>query len=1209
MSIFINYARKDLREVEVLRRDLEQSDNSVWTDSQLTGGQSWWDVILDQIRECDLFVFALSPASLNSRVCTIELEYALGLDRPLLPVMIRDVPLTLAPPAIASRQIVDYRVRTDRAAAALAAAVASLRAAPPLPDPLPRPPQPPWQTERSAEADSRPAGPATKLGEATSTAGPTTDVPGTKAAQATPTPGATSDMPLNPATKTRIAHSEPTPWGLDPAALAIMAWTTAVRDRRDAGDATVLDVVLGSLAWAAASLSGTSPAPDPAAQALFWTLRSDRAELQALVTAALDRMGVGSPSPTADPPTATDLEPWSSVLVASGAIARSTTGAELIQQRHLIAAALTSIRLPNELTAMLGADNGELAMRLREGIGRSWPSESQEVWTSVLGLDRLATRFASDFVPWSERRHAGQPAVPLPDQLQLDAYVTMLATTIVRKTTAMPLSIGLFGEWGSGKSYFMRLLRQKVDILRKGSHAGTGPYYEHVVQITFNAWNYADTNLWASLAAEFFDQLGKPDPDLDYDAARRQEIKDALAKQSQVRQELVSLREAAEQRTKTARDQYVTAVVEREQKSRRFGIELIKAMADDRDIRSDLQGLAKQLGFGEQETEKTLRLAEDVRGMADDLSATRRVLASRSLVVPFVLLLIALAVTGAALLIPEGTWAKIAGTTAVTSIIAFIGSLGLVVGKSRQLVTQLRDVADRADQARLRVLAGGDVAVLAEDLHRAEAEEAIAQARLEELDATISRLDRQLDELEPGRRLYQFIAERAASVEYRSQLGVVSSVRRDFEELVALMDDWRHTTEPTSEGQRRPLDRIVLYVDDLDRCEPDQVVQVLQAVHLLLAMDLFVVVVGVDPRWLLRALRRRYRGILGAAAVEADDRSLGFAASTPQNYLEKIFQIPFVLPGMSADGFGRLMRSLASPESTESPSQRRADSDGAAPEQDGRAAGGAARDRTSQAVDGRPGSAESAAAGASHQPAPVRPEAHSEVAAAMAAGDPLTSGTVAEIVSTPVTERELVLLSRLAPLVRTPRAATRLFNIYGILRSATDLTPGRQFLGNPHQPGDYQAVAQLLGVLSAAPHLLGPVLWGQPAEGEPDDLGLCRATNLTSWSAFVDSLEPRQTDPVESSGTVHPGSQAAVAGSSPAAAEPPKPAGTLWSNAVAAELAAGDIEDWRDVVAELQALRDIVKLDEITPYRVWGPQIARFSFLLSPFAVDSAVAV
>jgi hypothetical protein len=48
------------------------------------------------------------------------------------------------------------------------------------------------------------------------------------------------------------------------------------------------------------------------------------------------------------------------------------------------------------------------------------------------------------------------------------------------------------------------------------------------------------------------------------------------------------------------------------------------------------------------------------------------------------------------------------------------------------------------------------------------------------------------------------------------------------------------------------IDRIVLYIDDLDRCSTETVSQVLDAVHLLLALPLFAVVVGVDPRWLAR---------------------------------------------------------------------------------------------------------------------------------------------------------------------------------------------------------------------------------------------------------------------------------------------------------------------------------------------------------------------
>jgi hypothetical protein len=36
-------------------------------------------------------------------------------------------------------------------------------------------------------------------------------------------------------------------------------------------------------------------------------------------------------------------------------------------------------------------------------------------------------------------------------------------------------------------------------------------------------------------------------------------------------------------------------------------------------------------------------------------------------------------------------------------------------------------------------------------------------------------------------------------------------------------------------------------------------VKVLEAIHLLLAFELFVVVVGVDPRWLNNALSEKYK--------------------------------------------------------------------------------------------------------------------------------------------------------------------------------------------------------------------------------------------------------------------------------------------------------------------------------------------------------------
>ena len=141
MRIFISYARKDRGGIEALHADLEHAHYQVWMDNELSGGQAWWDAILEQIRACDLYIFALSPASLRSRACSAELDYALALSRPLLPVRIRDVAIQLAPPAIARTQIVDYRTRSIDSALALIAAIANCPPAASLPDPLPEAPE------------------------------------------------------------------------------------------------------------------------------------------------------------------------------------------------------------------------------------------------------------------------------------------------------------------------------------------------------------------------------------------------------------------------------------------------------------------------------------------------------------------------------------------------------------------------------------------------------------------------------------------------------------------------------------------------------------------------------------------------------------------------------------------------------------------------------------------------------------------------------------------------------------------------------------------------------------------------------------------------------------------------------------------------------------------------------------------------------------
>ena len=57
-------------------------------------------------------------------------------------------------------------------------------------------------------------------------------------------------------------------------------------------------------------------------------------------------------------------------------------------------------------------------------------------------------------------------------------------------------------------------------------------------------------------------------------------------------------------------------------------------------------------------------------------------------------------------------------------------------------------------------------------------------------------------------------------------------------------------------------------------------------------------------------------------------------------------------------------------------------------------------------------------------------------------------------------------------LIDTPREAKRLFNLYRMLRATRDLSGASRFLGEAGEPGDYQAVVVLLGLLTAHSRLL-----------------------------------------------------------------------------------------------------------------------------------------
>jgi hypothetical protein len=281
--------------------------------------------------------------------------------------------------------------------------------------------------------------------------------------------------------------------------------------------------------------------------------------------------------------------------------------------------------------------------------------------------------------------------------------------------------------------------------------------------------------------------------------------------------------------------------------------------------------------------------------------------------------------------------------------------------------------------------------------------------------------EREIEDIRSGRRITQFVEERALSSEYRQYLGLIALIRKDFDELTRLMLDGNVPNKP-------PFDRIILYIDDLDRCRAELVVQVLEAVHLLLALRLFVVVVGVDPRWLAQSLKRHYLGQLGLENGDEPDADAEEWATTPQNYLEKIFQIPFALRPMGTTGFKRMMSALFEVRTVEG--------------------AGDASDESLETVE---------------QPATDLGAPVAEPMPAVSTPSAASRQRTLELLR--IWPAELEFIQRLGALVATPRAANRLANTYRLLRVRQDQRGFSRFVEREGEAGEYQVALVLLTVV------------------------------------------------------------------------------------------------------------------------------------------------
>lgn len=115
-----------------------------------------------------------------------------------------------------------------------------------------------------------------------------------------------------------------------------------------------------------------------------------------------------------------------------------------------------------------------------------------------------------------------------------------------------------------------------------------------------------------------------------------------------------------------------------------------------------------------------------------------------------------------------------------------------------------------------------------------------------------------------------------AEVSIEEQYQVVRKFRDDFKEML----------------DESNINKLIVLIDDLDRCLPDRIIDNLEAIKLFLNVENTAFVIGADQRIVRDAIRHRYKDLIARDEEEENKRVV-------VDYLEKLIQIPYNLPKLS----------------------------------------------------------------------------------------------------------------------------------------------------------------------------------------------------------------------------------------------------------------------------------------------------------------------
>ena len=134
-----------------------------------------------------------------------------------------------------------------------------------------------------------------------------------------------------------------------------------------------------------------------------------------------------------------------------------------------------------------------------------------------------------------------------------------------------------------------------------------------------------------------------------------------------------------------------------------------------------------------------------------------------------------------------------------------------------------------------------------------------------------------LTDILTGEKAEEFLKDIIGTDKEEKKYAAVREFRNDFSDLI----------------KKSRYEKVIILIDDLDRCLPRHIIENLEAIKLFLNVPGTAFVIAADEYIVSNAIKSEYQSLIKASEQDKADRNIG------ELYMEKFIQLPYRLPSLS----------------------------------------------------------------------------------------------------------------------------------------------------------------------------------------------------------------------------------------------------------------------------------------------------------------------